>query len=109
MKTIRCLLGLSLIVCCFSVEARASSYADMVIADGAIHYWRFEETSTDQPAADEISGVAGQTNNPGTYEGGVTLGVSSVSPGLGGAARFDGANGTHVALGTPQHSGDLGM
>lgn len=92
--------------CVSSGFVRASDYSDAVIADGAIHYWRFEELSTGDPAADEISGVPGQTNNPGTYDGGMTLGQPSAGPNLGNAARFDGADGTHVGLGSPQHPGD---
>lgn len=87
-------------------EAIGSEYSDRVIADGAIHYWRFEETSTTEPAKDEISGVPGQANNPGTYAGSVTLGQPSMHDHLGSAARFGGGNDTHVALGTPQHPGD---
>jgi hypothetical protein len=91
---------------------RAQSYSEQVIADGAIHYWRFEETETSQPAKDEIPDrpaqgtVPAQTNNPGTYEGGVTLGHDSAHPALGKAAHFDEQNGTHVALGDPQHPGN---
>jgi len=84
----------------------ASQYSDQVMADGAIHYWRFEETSTDQRAKDEVSGVTGQTNNPGNYTGNITLGQASGGPGLGNAARLGGEIYTHVALGTPQHPGN---
>ena len=102
-------LAILMLMC---LDAFAQTYAEQVISDGAIHYWRFEETATDQLAKDEIpdqpanGSVPAQTNNPGLYEGGVTLGVPSAFPGLGKASRFDGANGTHVALGTPQHPGD---
>jgi hypothetical protein len=96
-------VGIVSILC---TVTRASQYSDQVIADGAIHYWRFEESTTAEAAKDEISGVAGQTNNPGTYQGGITVGQASGGVGLGTAIRLDGANGTHVALGTPQHPGD---
>jgi hypothetical protein len=98
-------LCLSLLVVT-STSVDAATYAEQVIADGAIHYWRMEETATDQPAKDEISGVAGQTNNPGVYEGGVELQRDSAFPALGKAAYFDEQPGTHINLGTPQHPGD---
>ena len=72
-----------------AAPALAQSYSAQVIADGAIHYWRFEESSTDQPAQDEIPDqpangtIPAQTNNPGTYEGGVELGRDSAVSGAG--------------------------
>ena len=101
-----CLVLAAACVCLCATAATATQYSEAVVADGALHYWRFEEDSTGQPAKDEISGVAGQTNAPGTYNGGVTLGQAGAGPGLGNAVRFDGQNGTHVALGTAQHPGD---
>ncbi len=86
--------------------ANASAYSDQVIADGAIHYWRFEESLTSEPAKDEISGIPGQNNNPGIYAGNVTLGQPGAGLGSGSAVRLGGENGTHIALGTPQHPGD---
>ena len=89
-----------------------AQYAEQIIADGAIHYWRFEETDTSQPAKDEIpdqpakGDVPAQTNNPGVYEGGVTLNHDSAFPALGKAAHFDEQNGTHVFLEDPQHTGN---
>lgn len=87
-------------------DSTAQVYPEQIIADGAIHYWRFEETSIDQEAKDEISGIAGQTNNPGVYEGGIELGRDSAFPALGKAPHFDEQNGTHVLLGDPQHPGN---
>ncbi|MDG2385244.1 MAG: hypothetical protein P8N76_26470 [Pirellulaceae bacterium] len=89
-----------------------AQYAEQIISDGAIHYWRFEETDTSQPAKDEIpdqaanGDIPAQSNNPGTYEGGVTLGHASAFPALGKAAHFDEQNGTHVLLDDPQHPGN---
>ncbi len=88
-----------------SASVQAATYPEQIIADGAIHYWRFEETSVDQPAADEVSGIPGQVNNPGVYEGGIELQQESAFPALGKAAHFDEQNGTHVFLGAPQHPG----
>ncbi|MDA0811371.1 MAG: LamG domain-containing protein [Verrucomicrobia bacterium] len=84
----------------FVQTALAQEYPDIIAADNPVHYWRFEEADVATPAKDE------QSNRDGTYEGGITLGEDSSNPGLGKAARFDGANGTHVALGDPLHPGD---
>ncbi len=79
----------------------APSYIDTVLADGPIHYWRFEETSTTQPALDQ--GTIG--GNDGIYTGGITLNQPSASVNLGKAALFDGASGTFVDAGL-FHPGD---
>ena len=87
-----------------TTQVTASPYSDQVIADGAVHYWRFEETSTDQDAKDEIASGAGHDNNPGEYVGGIELGQDSAQPGLGKAALFDGENDTQVDLGVPDYA-----
>jgi hypothetical protein len=62
------------------------SYAAAILADGPVHYWRLEESSTAQPALDQ--GVPGGNN--GMFIGGVSIGEPSVGALLGSAARFDG-------------------
>ena len=73
----------------------AGGYAQTVLADAPIHYYRFEETATSQPAAD--LGTPGGRN--GTFTGGITLGQATAPLELGRAARFNGASGTFVNLG----------
>ena len=70
-------------------------YAQTVMADAPIHYYRFEETSAAQPAAD--LGTPGGRN--GIYTGGITLNQSTAPMELGSAARFNGSVGTFVNLG----------
>ena len=70
-------------------------YAQTVLADAPIHYYRFEETATSQPAAD--LGTPGGRN--GIFTGGITLGQATAPLELGRAARFNGAPGTFVNLG----------
>ena len=86
--------------------ASASQYSDQVIADGAIHYWRFEESTTGEAAADEISGVAGQSNNPGTYARGHHVGQASAGAGFGNGDAPGRRRRYACRLGTPQHPGD---
>ena len=73
----------------------AGGYAPTVLADAPVHYYRFEESSTAQPASD--LGTPGGRN--GIYVGGITLGQSTAPFALGNAARFDGSPGTLVDLG----------
>ena len=75
--------------------AGSSPTTSNALADGPLHFYRFEETSPAQPAAD--SGVPGGIN--GTYTGGITLNQSTAPLLLGNAARFDGAPGSYVNLG----------
>jgi hypothetical protein len=82
-----------------------ASYSSVVLADGPAHYYRFEESSTTAPARDEIGGGP-NGDRPGTYTGGITLGQASAAATMGSAARFNGASGTYVNLGTPFHVGD---
>ena len=67
-------------------QAPTSAYADQVLADSPISYWRLGETTGS--TASDVTGA-----NPGTYTGGVTLGQPG---GLTGdpdsAAAFDGVN-----------------
>jgi hypothetical protein len=67
-------------------QAPASAYADQVLADSPISYWRLGETSGS--TASDATGV-----NPGTYIGGVTLGQPGALTGdPNSAASFDGVN-----------------
>jgi Concanavalin A-like lectin/glucanases superfamily/PKD domain/Matrixin len=61
-------------------------YPSVVLSDNPVHYYRLEETSTSQPAADQVS----SGGLPGTYVGGVTLGQPSATSKLGNAALFNG-------------------
>jgi hypothetical protein len=61
------------------------SYRDLVLADGASHYWRLDET-VGKTAVDQI----GSAN--GTISGGVTLGQAGALPDNT-AMRFDGTTG----------------
>lgn len=57
---------------------------------GVLSYWRLSETAPEQRALDSVDG-----HNPGTYQGGVTLGTPGPLPPAQGpdtAARFDGAS-----------------
>ena len=89
----------------FDNEPASPPYSSVVLADGPIHYYRFEETTTVVPARDEI-GPGANGAQPGTYTGGITLGQGSASASLGSAARFNGASGTYVNLGAPFHPGN---
>lgn len=89
----------------FETTPTAANYSAVVLADGPTHYYRFEETSTAVPARDEI-GIGPSGDRPGTYTGGITLGQASAATSMGSAARFNGAAGTYVNLGTPFHVGD---
>jgi hypothetical protein len=82
--------------------ALPTAYTQAVLADGPLHYYRFEETHTGQPAKDAV-GVAPDGDKPGTFSGGITAGQSSAHVNLGSAAYFDGTPGTLVDLGTPFH------
>lgn len=77
------------------VVSEESDYAAAVLADAPIHYYRFDETATSQPAFD--SGNPGGAN--GTYTGGIALQQSTTPLAFQPAARFDGNNGTFVDLG----------
>jgi len=66
-----------------------SAYSDKVIADGAVAYWRLNETSG-TTAVDVIGG------NNGTISGGVTLNQSGALVDGDKAMTFDGATGTKI-------------
>jgi hypothetical protein len=66
-----------------------------VLSDAPIHYYRFEETNTAQPAEDQ--GAPGRRH--GVYTGGITLGQTTAPLLLGNAAHFSGDAGTFVNLG----------
>jgi hypothetical protein len=70
-------------------------YSTTVLADGPIHYYRFEEANLLDPAID--LGTPGGFD--GTYTGGLLLDQSTAPLPLGSAARFGGAPGTFVDLG----------
>ena len=84
-------------------HSHASVYSDAVLADNPIHYYRFEEQNTAQPAADQVGA------HPGSYTGGVSVGAPSASIALGNAALFDGASGTFVDLAAPFHADPLSV
>jgi hypothetical protein len=99
----RCLNFANVVVATFVVLSNlgfTQTYQEIVTGDGPLHYWRFEEAAVGDPAKDE------QGNRDGAYVGGITLGEDSSIPALGKAARFDGEDNTHVALGEPLHPGD---
>ncbi|MCA9263844.1 MAG: LamG domain-containing protein [Planctomycetales bacterium] len=78
-------------------HAPLTPYSSAVLGDSPLHYYRFEETHTDQLAKDSVG------SQDGTIRGGITAGQSSVQPNLGNAFYFDGTPGTLVDLGTPFH------
>jgi hypothetical protein len=65
----------------FTWEARDASYAQTVLSDGPVSYWRMEETSG--TAAADVKGA-----NAGTYTGGPTLGKDGLVHDGGKAPRF---------------------
>jgi hypothetical protein len=78
-----------------AATAVAVPYRDVVLADNPAGYWRLGESSG-TVAADATGG-----GNPGTYLGGVTLGVPGGLPGdPDRAARLDGSN-DRVSMGDP--------
>ncbi|MDG2385246.1 MAG: LamG domain-containing protein [Pirellulaceae bacterium] len=97
--TSTCVLS-SLLALGMIAVGQAGTYSDLVIADGAINYWSFEQASTADPATDSAGSV------DGTYQGNVVLAPNTESSLLGNAAQFDGQDGTHVALGAGTVIGD---
>ncbi len=81
------------------VHAQAS-YVSEVTADSPVGYWRFEDGSTTNPAAN--SGTAGPALN-GTYVGAGTSLVSGL-PGLGAAVAFDDSATTDDYVQVPHHN-----
>ena len=82
--------------------AAPTAYTNAILADNPIHYYRFEETHTQQPAKDAVGG-APNGDQPGTFTPGVTAGQPSASSLLGNTAQFDGSSQALVDLGTPFH------
>jgi hypothetical protein len=72
--------------------AITSSYADVILADAPVRYYRFEDSSATGQAVD----TTGTSN--GTFRGNMQLSSSSAYEGLGQAASFDGSAGTHIEL-----------
>jgi hypothetical protein len=77
-----------------------NDYAQTMLADAPIHYYRFEETTAAQPAADlgNPGGIAG------VYSGGVTVNRPTAPLRTGQAVGLDGNAGAFVAL-SPFHPG----
>jgi hypothetical protein len=100
-KTVSALVLLAVALPATSTQAAPIEFANQVLADGPIGYWRLGEAPGSASAADS----SGRGNN-GTYSsGGITLG----QPGFHGgdtAALFDGARGRIVVPNVP-HSDAL--
>jgi hypothetical protein len=79
--------------------ASHDAYEAEVVADNPVGYWRLNESDNTEAALSE--GAAGGVD--GTYEGGVTVGQSSLLPSVSGntAARFDATQQQAVAV--PNH------
>ncbi len=75
--------------------AATLAYADVVIGDYPVAYWRFEDADTSNGQVAANQGSSGSVNN-GVYNGGVTT-TSSFSKKLGKAAVFNGSS-TYVDL-----------
>ena len=75
------------------ISGDASVYTNMVLADGATSYWRFEETTGNTAYDSSVSGGA-----HGTYNSGVSVGASTMSIG-GNSAVFDGTTNADVNMG----------
>jgi hypothetical protein len=73
----------------------AASYADVIIGDNPVAYWRFEDADTSNGQVALNQGSSGSVND-GVYNGGVTT-ASSFSEKLGKAAVFNGSS-TYVDL-----------
>jgi len=84
-------------------DAHVATYPEVVLADGPIHYWRFEEAA----AATTIADVGQPGGITGQVIGNVTLGEASAFASLGKSARFDGNEtvGSRIDLGL-FHPGD---
>ena len=69
-----------------TLSASGNSYAQRVLGDSPVSYWRLDESSG-TTAADQLG------LNPGTYSGGYTLGVPGAIAGDS-AVAFNGSTGT---------------
>jgi hypothetical protein len=86
-------------------RAAPTPYTAAVLADGPIHYYRFEEKIPEEEPARDAVGPSPDGDHPGTFQGNLTLGAPSAFDDLGQALSFDGTSGTLVNLGTPFHPG----
>ena len=87
LRTWTCCLTLLILTCAAGVTH--ADYADVILADNPVAYWRFEEASASDPAADSSgSGL------DATYVGTAAVGASGM---VGNALSLD-AGGGHVAL-----------
>lgn len=79
------------------VDAAPATYPEVVLADGPLHYWRFEEPAGSATVAD----VGTPGGNRGTVIGNVSLAEPSAFASLGTSARFDGNGiaGTRIDVG----------
>ena len=95
------------ISCPVPATASEDGYADAVLADQPVGYWRFEEETASAVA---VSSAVGSEVD-GTYHN-VTLGNPSATPALGSAAEFtaDAEDTSYIDLGSPDElmlRGDL--
>jgi hypothetical protein len=89
------LAALGLVAALHAAADSVVTYRDEVLADSPAAYWRLGEAAG-TTAADETANAS-----PGTYQGGVTLGVAGALAGdASTAARFDGVNDL-VTMGDP--------
>ncbi len=78
------------------VDAGLGSYVAEVMADGPASWWRLGESSTSQPAADEMNVQPGAYRTPG-----ITLGAKgAIASDTNTAASYDGTNGSMFLPGT---------
>ena len=71
-------------------DGGGTTYPATVLADGPVAYWRFEETTPSQIAADSSG-----NGHDGKYLGGVTMSVAGITGSH--AVRFDGTSGAMSA------------
>ena len=85
--TVACLFALAGMLAPFpNASAALAPYRSAVLADGAVAYYEFDETSG-TTATDSAGG-----DNNGTYLGGYLLGESAGGVGLGSAVNFNGSD-----------------
>jgi hypothetical protein len=82
-----------------ALPAKASTYSDLILSDGAVAYYRLGEdpalgggappANNDDPPAQGGAAVDELDNNPGSYFGGATLGVSGATNDGDSAADFN--------------------
>jgi trimeric autotransporter adhesin len=87
LSTVSCLFSLAgVLALCSDASAAFVPYRSAVLADGAVAYYEFDET-TGTTAADSAGG-----DNNGTYLGGYLLGEPGGRAGLGSAVNFNGSD-----------------